>query len=109
MIRQVKGKLKHRFEMTDSGACKFVLGIELIEHGSGIILCQRRYIRDILKRFRMENCTPVPSPVNVSLIMTKGGVTYTTIHEPYREAVGALMHLVCATRHDIGLVVGMVA
>ena len=43
VMRQVKGKLKHRFKMMDSGACI----IELIEHKRGIPLCQRRYIRDI--------------------------------------------------------------
>ena len=39
--------------MTDSGTCKFVLGIELIDHEDGsVTLCQRRYVDDILRRFR---------------------------------------------------------
>ena len=47
-IINVKTQLKERFEMTDSGACKFVLGIELVDNADGsVTLCQRRYIDDI--------------------------------------------------------------
>ena len=31
MIVQIKADLKTRFEMTDSGKCTFVLGIELVD------------------------------------------------------------------------------
>ena len=110
LIAQVKRELKQRFEMTDSGACKFVLSIELIEHEDGsATLCQRRYIDDILKRFGMEDCKSVSSPVDISTKMIKVDGQATAIDAPYREAVGALMHLMCATRPDIAFAVGMVA
>lgn len=110
IIAQVKQQLKQRFEMTDSGACKFVLGIELVDHDDGsVTLCQRRYIDDILRRFGMEECKPVASPVDISMKMFKFGPDSAATDAPYREAVGALMHLMCATRPDIAFVVGMVA
>ncbi|KAF1322207.1 Integrase catalytic core protein, partial [Globisporangium splendens] len=110
LIAEVKTQLKRRFEMTDSGACKFVLGIELIEHEDGsVTLCQRRYIGDILKRFGMEDSKAVASPVDISLKMMKGDAEVPAVDVPYREAVGALMHLMCATRPDIAFAVGMVA
>ncbi|KAF1328882.1 Integrase catalytic core protein, partial [Globisporangium splendens] len=60
LIAEAKSQLKQCFEMTDSGACKFVLGIELIEHEhGGVTLCQRCCIDDILKRFGMQDCKPV--------------------------------------------------
>ncbi|KAF1313360.1 Copia protein, partial [Globisporangium splendens] len=94
LIAEVKHELKQRFEMTDSGACKFVLGIELIEHeDGGVTLCQRRYIDDILKRFGMEDCKSVASPVDISAKMVQGENQAPAIDVPYREAVGALMHL----------------
>ena len=44
LISQTKRKLKTRFEMTDSGKCKFVLGIKLIDgHDGCMTMCQRRY------------------------------------------------------------------
>ena len=95
--------------MTDSGACKFILGIELVDHDGGVTLCQRRYIKDILQRCGMESCKPVSSPVDISIKLAKVDIEATMIDAPYREAVGALMHLMCATRPDIAFAVGMVA
>lgn len=52
--------------MTDSGACKFVLGIELVTNFDGsVTLCQRRYVDDILERFGMEDCKALSSPVDI--------------------------------------------
>lgn len=95
--------------MTDSGVCKFVLGIEVISNDDGsVTLCQRRYVDDILKRFGMEDCTPVASPVNISAKLVTDDST-PAADVPYREAVGALMHLMCATRPDIAFAVGMMS
>jgi hypothetical protein len=64
LIASVKRQLKERFEMTDSGVCKFVLGIEVVSNDDGsVTLCQRRYVDDLLKRFGMEDCKPIASPV----------------------------------------------
>ena len=42
MIARTKNDLKTRFEMTDSGKCAFVLGIELVDNDDGsVTMCQR--------------------------------------------------------------------
>jgi hypothetical protein len=113
LVAEVKSQLKQRFEMADSGRCKFVLGIELIDHAdSGVTLCQRRYIDDNLKHFNMAECKSAPSPVDVGaklLPSAESGSMTLAPKVPYRKAVGALMHLMYATRSDIVFAVGMVA
>ena len=95
--------------MTDSGKCAFVLGIELLDGtDSSVILCQRRYVNDILKRFNMDECKTVASPVDVSSRLFPSNAT-TKISAPFREAVGALMHLSTATRPDITYAVSYVS
>ncbi|KAG4036606.1 hypothetical protein PC123_g27825 [Phytophthora cactorum] len=67
LIARTKTDLKTRFEMTDSGKCAFVLGIELVDGPDGsVTMCQRRYVDDILKRFAMDECKAVVSPVDIS-------------------------------------------
>ncbi|NAU60962.1 hypothetical protein EE075_30035, partial [Klebsiella pneumoniae] len=62
LIARTKTDLKTRFEMTDSGKCAFVLGIELVDGPDGsVTMCQRRYVDDILKRFAMDECKAVVS------------------------------------------------
>ena len=54
LITRTKNVLKTRFEMTDSGKCTFVLGIELLDGTDGsVTICQCRYVDDILTRFGM--------------------------------------------------------
>uniref|UniRef100_A0AAV1U725 Reverse transcriptase Ty1/copia-type domain-containing protein n=1 Tax=Peronospora matthiolae TaxID=2874970 RepID=A0AAV1U725_9STRA len=109
LIAQTKNDLKTRFEMTDSGKCAFVLGIELLDGEDGsVTICQRRYVDDILKRFGMDDCKAVASPVDMSSRLVSSDAT-TKVDAPFREAVGALMHLTTATRPDIAFAVGYVS
>ncbi|GMF66344.1 unnamed protein product [Phytophthora lilii] len=101
LFARTKKNLKTRFEMTDSGKCTFVLGIELVDGpGSSVTMCQRRYIDDILKRFGMDACKAVVSPVDMSSRLVPSDAA-TKVNAPFCEAVGALMHLMTATRPDI--------
>uniref|UniRef100_A0AAV1UM73 Reverse transcriptase Ty1/copia-type domain-containing protein n=1 Tax=Peronospora matthiolae TaxID=2874970 RepID=A0AAV1UM73_9STRA len=97
---RTKSDLKARFEMTDSGKCAFVLGIELVDNDDGsVTMCQRRYVEDVLKRFGMSDCKAVTSPTDISSRLIPSTAA-TKIDAPFREAVGALMHLMTATRPD---------
>uniref|UniRef100_A0AAV1TTM0 Reverse transcriptase Ty1/copia-type domain-containing protein n=1 Tax=Peronospora matthiolae TaxID=2874970 RepID=A0AAV1TTM0_9STRA len=109
LIAQTKADLKTRFEMTDSGKCTFVLGIELVDESDGsVTMCQRRYVNDILKRFGMDECKATASPVDLSTRLVASSEA-AKIDVPFREAVGALMHLTTATRPDIAYAVGYVS
>uniref|UniRef100_A0AAV1VH71 Reverse transcriptase Ty1/copia-type domain-containing protein n=1 Tax=Peronospora matthiolae TaxID=2874970 RepID=A0AAV1VH71_9STRA len=109
LIAQTKNDLKTRFEMKDSGKCAFVLGIELLDGEDGsVTLYQRRYVDNILKRFGMDDCKAVASPVDMSSRLVSSDAT-TKVDAPFREAVGALMHLTTATRPYIAFSVGYVS
>ncbi|NJI21337.1 hypothetical protein HBJ00_22160, partial [Aeromonas veronii] len=105
MIAEVKRQLKSRFEMTDSGKCSFILGIEVVDNADGsVTLSQARYINDILERFGMQDCKPAASPVDISMKLVSSDAM-TKLDAPFREAVGALMHLMTSTRPDIAFAV----
>ncbi|KAG6590542.1 Integrase catalytic core protein [Phytophthora cinnamomi] len=109
MIAEVKRQLKSRFEMTDSGKCSFILGIEVVDNADGsVTLSQARYINDILERFGMQDCKPAASPVDISMKLVSSDAM-TKLDAPFREAVGALMHLMTSTRPDIAFAVGYVS
>ena len=109
LISRTKDSLKARFDMTDSGKCAFVLGIELCDGPDGsVTMCQRRYVDDILKRFEMDECKAAISPADASSRFVSSNAT-TKIKAPFREAVGALMHLTTATRPDIAYAVSDVS
>ena len=109
LIACTKDYLKTRFDMTDSSKCTFVLGIELLDGADGsVTMCQRRYVDDILKRFGMDDCKAVASPVDMSSRLVSSDAAI-KVNAPFCEAVGALMHLTTATRPDIAYAVGYVS
>ncbi|KAG6578190.1 Integrase catalytic core protein [Phytophthora cinnamomi] len=109
MIAKVKRQLKSRFEMTDSGKCSFILGIEVVDNAGGsVTLSQARYINDILERFCMQDCKHAASPVDISMKLVSSDAM-TKLDAPFREAVGALMHSMTSTRPDIAFAVGYVS
>uniref|UniRef100_A0AAV1UZT4 Polyprotein n=1 Tax=Peronospora matthiolae TaxID=2874970 RepID=A0AAV1UZT4_9STRA len=66
------------------------------------------YEDDILKRFGMEECKAVASPVDVSSRLMSSNAT-SKIDVPFLEAVRALMHLTTATRPDIAYAMSFVS
>ena len=108
-IACTKNDLKKRFEMTDSAKCAFFLQIELIGNDDGsVTMCQRRYVDDIIKRFGMDDLKDMMCPTDISSRL-KPSDAATKVYAPCREAVGALMHLMTATRPDIAYAVGCVS
>lgn len=47
------------FEMKDLGLMSYFLGLEVHQTQDKIFVSKSKYARGMLKRFSMENCTPV--------------------------------------------------
>jgi hypothetical protein len=41
------------FEMTDLGLMSYFLGMEVRQSNGGIFICQKKYAKEILKKFHM--------------------------------------------------------
>ena len=55
-IKDLKGDLNKEFEMSDLGEISYFPGIEFYKRSRGLMMHQRRYAGEILKRFEMEEC-----------------------------------------------------
>ncbi len=66
-IEKFKTDLGDKFEITDLGELKYILGIQVSRDRKArtISLNQTAYINQILARFGMQDCTPVSTPLNV--------------------------------------------
>lgn len=76
------------------------LGMEIVKTNNGIFLCQRRYIQDILSRFKMDQSKAKSSPLNdVKSLFVSESDTVTDV--PYRAAIGSLLYCAMLTRPDL--------
>ncbi|RVW77639.1 Copia protein [Vitis vinifera] len=57
-IDNFKKEMKDVFEMTDLGRMTFFLGMEIQQKHNEILICQQKYDKEILKKFKMEECNP---------------------------------------------------
>ena len=99
-IDMFKSAMKREFEMTDLGLMKYFLGIEVTQNDKGIFICQSKYAKDILKRFRLINCSPVSTPVVVGTKLNRENIEKGFDSTIFRRLVGSLMYLT-TTRPNI--------
>ncbi|GJW33603.1 uncharacterized mitochondrial protein-like protein [Tanacetum coccineum] len=82
------------------GEMKFFLGLQVNQFSNGIFINQSKYILDILKRFGMENCDKVPTPMVEQAKLKLDLVGKPVDHTDYRSMIGLLMYLT-SSRPDI--------
>jgi hypothetical protein len=63
--------MHNEFEMSLLGGLPFFLGLQIRERNQGIFISQTKYIREMLKRFSMEDCKPVITPMQTSCKLRK--------------------------------------
>ena len=65
MLQKEKVQLSEKFDVVDQGEAHYILGIPIKRNRSAgtMSLSQPMYIENILKRFKMENCNPVKTPL----------------------------------------------
>ncbi|KAM2442299.1 hypothetical protein PS1_023417 [Malus domestica] len=103
--------------MKDMGEASYVLGIKITRDRDAktLYLDQQNYLDKIFKRFNMQDCKPVSTPVCKGMMLSKN---MCPVHKqdiidmqnvPYAQAVGSLMYAMTSTRPDICHAVGLVS
>lgn len=108
LIAEFREALASQFEMTDMGLMSYFLGIEVLQTEQGIFISQRKYAADILRRFKMESCNPIMTPVQERLKLEKDGPGDFVNPTLYKQLVGSLRYLT-STRPDITFGVGLIS
>ncbi|KAJ8764618.1 hypothetical protein K2173_006700 [Erythroxylum novogranatense] len=99
-IGEFKKEMMKVFEMTDLGEMNYFLGIEIKQTQNEVFICQKKYLKEILKRFRMGECKSVNTPMNQKEKLQKEDGAERVDEGVYRSLIGCLMYLT-ATRPDI--------
>jgi hypothetical protein len=85
--------IHNEFEMSLLGELSFFLGLHIRQSNQGIFIYQTTYIREIIKRFGMEDCTPVITPMQTSCNLSKDDDLKSTYHRKYRSKIGNLLYV----------------
>jgi hypothetical protein len=97
--------MQNEFEMSLLGELSFFLGLQIHQSNQGIFISQTKYIIEMLKRFRMEDCKPVITPMQTSCKLRKDDDSKSTDQRQYRSMIGSLLY-VTTSRPDVMQAVG---
>jgi len=108
MFKELKQSMFREFEMTNNGLMSYFLGIEVKQQHDGIFISQKKYMKEILEKFKMESCNSVSTPIETSIKLSKEGDDRVIEPTLYKSLVGSLRYLTI-TRPDIVYGVGLVS
>ena len=100
LVEQFKQEMMQAFEMTDLGLMTYFLGIEIKQSDNEVFISQKKYAKEILRKFQMEECKAVSTPMNQKEKLSKEDGDDKVDEGYYRSMIGCLMYLT-ATRPDI--------
>ena len=112
MLKAEKACLCERFEMVDQGEVHSIFGmlIKRDQAAKTLFISQPSYLENTLKRFGMENCKPVSTPLEVGkkfCKLTEGAEPFDS--RIYQKAIGCLTYASTAMRPDITAAVALLS
>jgi len=78
--------------MTNIGIMSYYLGIEIKLRKDGIFVNQKKFTREILEKFKMEDCTKVNTPVECGVKMSKNDEWEKLNSTTFKSLVGSLRY-----------------
>lgn len=92
--------MQSEFEMSMIGELSYFLGLQIIQKPESLFISQEKYLKEMLKRFKMEECKPVSTPMVTRCKLSKDDSSENVDQTLYRSMIGSLLYAT-ATRPDI--------
>ncbi|GJZ47738.1 retrovirus-related pol polyprotein from transposon TNT 1-94 [Tanacetum coccineum] len=101
-------KMSSKFQMSMMGQMSFFLGLQVSQNPGGIFINQSKFALEILKKFGMDSCDPVDTPMVDRLKLDEDPLGIPVDQTRFCSMVGSLMYLT-ASRPDLVFAVCMCA
>ncbi|GJV60869.1 retrovirus-related pol polyprotein from transposon TNT 1-94 [Tanacetum coccineum] len=87
-------KIMHdEFEMSMMGELKIFLGLQIKQLKDGIFFTQSKNIKEMLKKFRLEESKSMKTPISIEMKLTKDEEGKSVDNTKYRGMIGSLLYL----------------
>ena len=89
------------------GELTYFLGLQVQQNKDGIFLSQTKYLKQILKKYGMEDYKLVCTPMVIGCSLNSNDKSTVVHQQTYRSMIGNLLYLT-GTRPDVMRAVGIV-
>ncbi|XP_021288354.1 uncharacterized protein LOC110419580 [Herrania umbratica] len=97
---EFKENMMREFEKTNLRLMTYFLGLEFIQTNDYIMLHQRKYALELLKRFKMENCKSINNPIATNLKLSSSDNEGLADPSLFRSVIRSSLYL-SSSRPDI--------
>jgi FtsZ-interacting cell division protein YlmF len=107
LVQWFASAMQSKFEMSMIGELSFFLGLQITQRSEGIFISQEKYLKEMLKRFQMEDSTPMSTPMVTGCKLSKDDDSPDVDQISYRSMIGSLLYITTSRpdiMHDVGMV-----
>jgi hypothetical protein len=107
LVKWFASTMQSEFEMSMIGELSFFLGLQITQRSKGLFISQEKYLREMLKRFQMEDSTPMSTPMVTGCKLRKDDDSPDVDQSSYRSMIGSLLYITTShpdTMHVVGMV-----
>jgi hypothetical protein len=108
LCKDFANQMKQEFEMSMFRETNFFVGLQVYQMKYSIYITQSKYVKEILKNFRLEDSKPISTPMVTTHKLTKNDDSAEVNQTLNRSMIGKLQYVV-HNIPDIALFVGIVA
>jgi len=85
--------MQSEFEMSMMGELIFFLVLQIKQESNGIFICQEKYIKDLLKKYKMNEAKIMATPMHPTSNLDKDENGKTISEKEYSGMIGSLLYL----------------
>jgi len=84
LCKEYSKLMQDEFEMSMMGELKFFLGIQFNQFKDGVYVHQTKYTKELLKKFKLEDCKAMNTPMHPTYILSKEDIGTKVDQKLYR-------------------------
>lgn len=113
-VQHIKHTLSNFFKMKDLGLIRYFLGMDIIQdtENSQIKINQTNYLKNVLKKFDMQNCNPITTPMEINFqhdSLKRDNSETLEIESRCRKLIGCLMYAMLCSRPDLCITINILS
>ena len=88
--------MQSEFEMSLLGELTYFLGLQISQQEKGIFICQAKYIKEMLKKFKMQYFQPVLTPTVTGCKLSIDDASKDLDQRLYISMIGSLLYVMAS-------------
>jgi len=101
-------EMHKEFEMSMLGELSFFLGLQISQPNKGIFISKTKYINEMLKKFKTEDCKPMSTPMIIGSRLRKYDESMEADQMLYKSMISIFLYVI-ESRPDVMQAIGVVA